>query len=424
MTTKWGSNQEYNTVEEIKATNTNIEPPQDEYRKFHFVIPNYLTVPTQTQRFEFAIQAWTQVRDQQTHNPIIDQTTGDYLYDWQTISKYFVDVVIRQDLSDMMFSSVTKTMEWDGIVHDYYRYEIHNVPVILSEYLSDSNNNGVLNRSDNLTYNNFEISVLQKLVNTLYLADKRMLTDSINIKFCDTYGSLNNLKYNHPDYIVRSRFNTPFDQRKPTTIIFKPEDLYNPLDDIYLSEVSMFIINGPANDTINPEFAPFNTTPLPQYLNYIAKRFPEGSWHFIPPKRGQYVQVVDELDLNGREKILVYTGSEWKDVQEYQIPLQIYARIEIAKNSTTSSEKLIESVQTALISYFTPKMGIQKTLDRSEIIGVIRDVKDVVYCDLIEPETDIKYTYDIKDLTQEELIDYTPQYTGFNEQTIKIEVIE
>lgn len=429
MITKWGDTfDEYNQLESDEDMSNKVtKNPNDltelTYTHFTFEIPNYLDVPEGLQRFEFIIEAYAILRDPDTHEPILDPDNPEssYTYTWQPLAQYFTDVIIRQDLSQYMKSSVTKTKEWDGQVHDYYKYDIHNVPVILSDYLDDGVGGGILNRPDNQTYPNFEVTALQNLLLNVAMQEKKMLTDFISIKFPDTYGVLNNLKYNDINYIVNSRYQTPFEVKRPSDIIFDPTLIYATKEDVIASmsttAITRFIVN-----SVVPGY---ETNQLSSYINYIAEYFPgsPGIWHLIPPSRGMYVKVLDELDSGGEKTILAYTGNEWKDVQSFQIPLIISAKVEINSKSTMSSEKIIENIKTNLIDYFTPKMGIQKNLDRSEILTIIRNTTSVNYAELIEPEIDIRFNYDIKDLTQEQLIDYTPQYVGFNEQTIKIEVI-
>jgi hypothetical protein len=78
-----------------------------------------------------------------------------------------------------------------------------------------------------------------------------------------------------------------------------------------------------------------------------------------------------------------------------------------------SSATLKSNVRYALVDHFSPYMGIHKQLDRSEIVTVVRQVPGVIYCEVRKPSVDLRFDYDIKDLTQVQLLDYTPQYIGF-----------
>lgn len=423
MITKWDDHKEY---EEIYAKYTE-ENEDKKYEYFEFEISNYLDVPSETQRFEFIIEGLAIRRDNQgriidEHGNVINPSEQDIednpeqFITWQPISKYFTDVLIRKDLTEVMSSTITKENYWDGEWHDYYKWYIHNVPTILSKYLDDGDGGGVLNRADNQQNQNFEITVVQSLLRNLELGDRRMLTDFVNIKFPDTYGTLNNLKYNPIKDIVRSRFKTPFKMEHPDNIIWNPKyDEYSSSSGMQISQ--KYIVNGPV-----PNYEAANKN-LSSYINFIAEHYDGIGWYLIKPFKGMYVRVQDELDNAGDEKIIVFDGDKWIDAQQFKIPLNIDLKIELDKHSTMSDSQAKDMVINALLDHFSPHMGIHKHLDRSEIVTVVRKIPGIVFCELKQPEVDIVFDYDIKDLTQYQLLDYTPQYVGFNEHTIEVEVI-
>jgi len=417
MITKWDTNQQYDQI----LSYPTVISGDTGYQYFEFQIPNYQDIPSETQRYEFIIEAKAIRRD--SSGNIID--VNGNIYDpmpsdieitddpeqfiaWQPLSKYYCDIIVRKDLSDVMMSSITKTDTWDNVVHDMsYKYTVHNVPVILSNYLDDGDNGGIINRSDNSIYPNFEVTVMQALITNLELDDKRMLTDYINIKFPDTYGRLNNLKYNPVDYTIRSRFKTPFNWEEPDDIIWN--QVYHGTSSSssdYAPASSKYIVNGPVP---NYEMAGKN---LSSYINYIATYYENAGWYLTKPKRETYVRIEDELDSSGDQKIIVYDGHKWKDVQSFKIPLLIDLKIEIDPNTTTNGDELKHIIKDELIDHFSPYMGVHKNLDRSEIVTVVRQIPGVQYCEVRKPEVDIKFNYDIQDLTQKELLDYTPQYIG------------
>ena len=429
MITKWGDLQEYDADLE-----TVIVDGQTQYY-FYFEIPNYLDVPTEVQRFEFYIDGYGFLRDAQGFfinvqgqrlvddhgNPITDPTLA--VEGWMQLSKNYTDVLVRKDLSDVMFSTVTKTSYWDGEYHlGEIRYDIHNTPTILSSYLDDGQGGGVLNRVDNQQYPNFETTVMQGLIGSLNMIGTRMLTDSINIKFPDTYGTLNNLKYNPVDDIVESRFHTPFRWESPNGIIFVVPDGGSSSSSSEPSGTK-YIVNGEV-----PGYSP--TYELASYINSIAELYVgagshgEDIWYLTPPTRGMYVKVKDELDENGDEKIVVYSGSEWIDAQSFSIPLKLVLKVEIDPTVNVSGSAIKDTIKQTLVDHFSPYMGTQKSLDRSEINQVVRDISGVIYCEVLKPEVDIKFLYDINhDLTQQQLIDYTPQYMGFTIDSIEVDII-
>jgi hypothetical protein len=196
---------------------------------------------------------------------------------------------------------------------------------------------------------------------------------------------------------VQSISNTPFTNN---TII--PEDL------------SEYVVDG-----IVPGYEDIR---LSEYINSIAK-YVDGSWLLYYPPTETYIKVADEFDSHHDEKVYSFDGNEWIDVQQFTIPISIHAKIRIARTANMSYTALVNTIKDSLIEHFTPKMGMDRPLDRSEIIQIIREVDYVTYCELVTPELNIRFNYDIKDLTQKQLLDYTPQYVGFTEDSIDIEII-
>ena len=301
---------------------------------------------------------------------------------------------------------------------------IHNVPVILKKYYDDTIEKEQNEESKDSTgvTNNFELTVMQELIQNMHFNDRKMLTDFINVKFSDTYGPMYNLRYNKAEYYVESRYdNTPWwdptTQKKPDVIV--NQDYIKPASNA--SNIT-FIVNNHI-DTDDIIFGD-NTKDLQlnDYIGYIALRIVSGDetsgyqyrYQLIEPSRGMFIKVKDELDVDGYMKTLVWTGRVWKDVSEYTIPLEMKLKVEVdEKVVSKSDEALTTEIINALTTYFKDKIGIQKNIDRSEIIKVCRSINGVVYAELLTPEFDIRFDYEVKDLTQRQLIDYTPQYIGF-----------
>ena len=431
MITKWDTNAEYeqSTVTVDHDTQYGLS---GKFSDFTFEIPNYLDIPYGVQRFEFQIDGYGLLRNNEGQfidedGLVITETDEDGnvvgVEGWIPYSKHYVDITIRQDLSDVMYSTVTKTNTWDGIVHsDSIRYDIHNVPVIYSNYLNDGTGNGVLEyEADQNIYPNFEFVVLQSLIGNLNISSSRMLTDSINVKFPDTRGTLNNLKYNPVDYTVNSRFKTPFKFQVPDDITFVNDGLTDPITPPETGTVR-YIVNG--------TIPGYENLDVSTHINYIAELYRnsgEGGadvWYLTKPERGMYVLVEDELDDNEDSTILAFDGNKWIDVQSFSIPLKVKVKVEIDKYSTTSKGRLIELVKSTIVDGLSPYMGIQKEIDRSEIVTMVRSLSQVNYCEVSEPAIDIRFKYDIRtDLSQEQLIDYTPQYIGITTDDIEVEII-
>lgn len=457
MTTKWDKfnvyddSVEYGYKEVVDkediGTTTGDEPAfKNKYRSFSWRLDNYADVPEGIQRFEFRVEAYCPNRDSEGNIygidglPVYynvngtgrwDENKGDMpiQFKWVVINTYYCDVIVRRNLDNYMSSAITHTTEPNG---DEI-YKVHNVPVVLKDYYDNIIESDV----NEVSGSNFELNVMQKLIKGFDLSDTRMMTDFVNIKMADTYGPMVNLRYNKPDYIVESRYRTPwrdeYDEIVKRAGDNNPEyyftndfevGVHNGNDELdftkeyYFNKTStgiFYIINGPLNDEAHRNKA------LSEYFGHIALRIPtkNGSqvtytWYVYEPDVGTYARVKDELDNEGYHKTIVWTGKEWKDVTEYQIPLQLKLKIEVDETKSSKSDSAIkEEIIDTLGQYFSNKMGIQKPLDRSEVIRVCRSIDGVVYAELLSPEVDIRFNYVMQDLTQKQLLDFTPSYIGF-----------
>lgn len=469
MTTKWGKFDVYQPTSTYgyKVNKTTEEEDDNHvkttYISFGWKIDNYADVPDGTQRFEFTIQALTPKRNSSGEIIGIDGSviidSNDQIrsgaentpiqFVWTTVNTYYCDIIIRRNLDNFMSSSLT--------TDDNLNYRIHNVPAIFQDYY-----NNIVNSEDNTQdSNNFELHVMQKLVSNLNLSDSRMLTDFVNIKFADTYGSLINLRYNKPDYIVESRYwHTPWwngskQVQDKTDMNAEYEASYSKPESERTTESDSFpdIMKWPAtpeypDGTTNEYYIdpaativyyivngviPEEKRPLSEYIGHIALRVPhrqaEGkytwTYNLYEPDVGTYVRVKDELDADGYYKTVVWTGKQWKDVTEYKIPLHIKLKVEVDTDKVSKNDEAItEEIIDTLTQYYqeSGKMGLQRNLDKSEIIRVCRSVEGVIYAELLDPAIDIRFNYEMKDLTQKQLLDFTPQYVGFrgkssNEET-------
>lgn len=459
MTTKWGTFSVYDSNTNNDVIDTNIQIKKVDgvdvksmvktYKSFSFTLGDYTMVPDGKQRFEFRIECMAPKLDSEGNVlGYIEDELGNVIRDdvilvtsngqvnpqlsheqiqrayvtmtWQDLSNYYCDVTVRRDMSDCMQSSITADSLVNGIDAGYGEnvYHVHNVPTIYQEYYNDV----VSRTSDESGTSNFEMVVMQKLIENLNFDNLKMLTDFINIKFADTYGVLSNLKYNPPSYIVESRYtHTPWWTNAQDNQGFPSGAIENPdyVEPTSIAENIYYIVNGKIDG---------NYDPLNQYMGYIARRdvtviydsenpdiaVPEYTYQLIEPTLGMVVKIKDELDSSGAIQTCIWNGRLWKTIDDYTIPLKLKIKVEVDETVTGKSDKAIqESVIQTLSEYFQDKMGLQKNLDRSDIIRVCRSVDGVVYAELIEPEFDIRFNYEVGDLTQKELLDFTPQYVGF-----------
>ena len=419
LSPKWGEDVELAMTPVLASEGVDVGDAVilDLYESFTYEFDDYQDVPTGLQRFQFTIEGYVSVKDSENNQIYVTAenaaeypsfTIGDPVFQWETLERYYSDVIIRQELEDIMMSSLSYTRFKDDVCVDA-TWVVHNVPVILKSYLDEGDGiHGVMNRDNQ---RNFEQIAIQKLLNNVEINTRRMLTDYINVKFCDTIGTMNNLKYNTVNYEIASRFVTPFGTTGSGVGDF---------DDT--SSSSGLLVDVGTKYIVNNEVPGYEDTDIREYINFIARYTDSGDWELIQPIRNTYARILDETS-GGRNRVLIFNGTEWIDSETLQIPIQLYARIKKSPISTLSNAALVQACKTALMEYFMNLFGIHKVLDRSEIISVMRAVSGVEYVDLIDPSVDIVFDYDLQDLTEEELLDYTPQYTGFVEDSISIDVI-
>lgn len=140
------------------------------------------------------------------------------------------------------------------------------------------------------------------------------------------------------------------------------------------------------------------------------------------------IKVKDELDTEGYMQTCVWNGRNWVDVEKYTIPLHVKIKVEVDEDKVAKSDDALKEEIIKVLSEFyndSTKMGLQKMLDRSEIVRVCRSIEGVQYVEVLDPEFDIKFDYNLisnlvdgsGNLTQKELLVFTPQYVGFRTVT-------
>ena len=476
MTTKWGDFDDYtelspgykeivSDVEIEKDNDTGLDMASKTYQSFVFMIPSYKDVPQGKQRFEFQILCYAPKTDADgyiycKHNCNIIRAIdpqGNYydaegadvtdpvVMEWKIMKTYYSDVIITQDLSDYMQSSITVDNYYKGIAqykfsrtgktftsYDYTQeqiesmledgsivpvdvYHVHEVPSIYQMYYND-----VMNKKNS----DFELTVLQKLLENINFSSARMMTDFTNVKFADTYGSMKNLMYNTPLYVVESRYNhTPWWRAQQGTSSF-PENVNTRENPEYEPPK---ILETPIYYIANGKIDSMGSTPVAEYLGYIVLRIPtmEGTgvrytYTLITPNVGDCIKIKDELDYDGNMQTCYWTGHEWMPVEQYSIPMKLELKVQVDEDKvSTSDDALKEQIVDVLSKYYndSTKMGLQRPIDRSEITRVCRSIDGVQYVEVLNPQFDIKFDYEVNDLTQEQLLGFTPQYTGFRTLT-------
>ena len=281
------------------------------------------------------------------------------------LSQYSNRFIFRKDLEDFTISNV---------VMDSTSYIVYDIPTIKKSYY------------DSIDQRVFETQVLQTLLTTLTFKDYRMLTDFVNFKFANTSGILNNMQLNS------TSLDDVIDILSTPPLILENEDRF-------------IVLNG--------------TGIWENRDNEIATYLFDGTtevWVFTEPSTEQMIYVQNQ-DLK-----YIYGDFGWI-VPSYNIPLNISLDVFVLDNYTGSISNLIQSIKEELLDSFSTRFGINTNIYRSEIIDVVQSVEGVKHCRLLRPESSIFFNFNIDNFSQEELLQYSPEYVYFTEDTITVRIV-
>lgn len=310
--------------------------------------------------FIYTFDPYTNIpKGEQTYEFTIKDPSGN------EVALYSNKTTFRADLSTFMRSNIAFSAP-DTIIYD--------VPVIEKTYY------------DSIDKKAFELQVLQQLISTTNLSDHRMLTDFSNIKFTNTFGVLNTMALNQPTI-------------SDVIDIVSSEPLICSVGDRYIIDPY------PINDA--------------EYQDNIIRCTDSTSMTFAyeKPVADSIVYVTDE-DTN-----YIYSVRGWIPLPLYQIPLEI--EIEVFRESTFSGTlaSLQDTIKTTIINAFSDRFGTGAQIYRSELIEVVQDIEGVSHCSLRKPETSIFFNFELKELTETQLLEYGPEYVYFNEDNITVRMV-
>lgn len=329
------------TIQTSGSTKTMINDSTGHF--FYYIFDPYTDIPEGEQTFEFVIR---------------DPSNAE-------VALYSNKVTFRDDLSTFMRSNVDISDGTNIIVFD--------VPVIEKEYY------------DSIDKRAFELQVMQTLINTADLSDRRMLTDFSNIKFTNTYGILSTMLLNQPTVssVIDIVETLPSSASVGDRYVYAPVSRDDPYQD--------FIIR--CTDSTNSIF--------------IYDEAPVDTIAYVESKGENYI----------------YSESGWIPLPVYSIPLEI--EIEVARSQTFSGTlaSLQNTVKTTIINAFSDRFGTASEIYRSEIIDVVQGIDGVSHCSLKKPETSIFFNFQLKDLTEDQLLRYGPEYIYFTEDSIIVKVV-
>jgi len=289
----------------------------------------------------------------------------------ETFARYENEFVFRQSLDDFMISNLTANDATSPT-----QIVIYDVPVIQAEYY------------DSIDQGNFELVVLQNMLATMEFENYRMLTDFTNVKFAHTTGVMSGMQRNT---VSKS-----------------------PVIDIGLKDVPVAPSRGDRYIVSGLEGGAWEGQ-----QNNIAECTDATAvtWIFIEPVTDDIVYVTNK----GLKYI--YTGRGGWVAPIYEIPLQIEMEVHRDPLYPDSAVKLSNDIKDALLEEFSERFGVNATIYRSEIIDVVQEVEGVDHVHLLKPESNIFFEFDpYKDFTQQELLEYGPEYIFFTEDDISIAI--
>lgn len=298
----------------------------------------------------------------------IDLEFTIYKDDGDPIATYSSSVTFRKSLDNFMLSNVYIDTTSNITT-------IFDIPVIEKEYY------------DSIVKKDFELEILQTMMNLMDFKSYRMLTDFINLKFTNTVGTMTNMNY-------------------------------NPVTKINVKDIGT--LTPPLNPLINDRYI-IGFTESGEWANKYGKiaqcidTTGVNIWYYYTPVTDDIVYVTE------KQKKYIYNGNKWV-VPEYQIPLTI--EIEVFKDTSYygSDIQLSNVVKDTLLDTYSSRFGPNTTLYKSEIIKTVQEIEGVRNCNLIQPATNIFFEYDIDTLTEDELMEYSPEYVYFTEDSIIVRV--
>jgi hypothetical protein len=280
-----------------------------------------------------------------------------------SIGRFENILTLRQSLEDLTRSNV---------VSDSTGVTVYDIPTVQKEYY------------DSINKREFESEVLQTLLSTMTFADYKMMTDFINLKFANTTGYLQNMQLNPVN-------------RLPVTSILSVPPVSPSLGDRYIVSNGTGVWLGHDEEIAECTDATSIT------------------WTFTVPN-------TDDFILVSSEGLKYIFGDNGWVVPTYNIPLQLTLDVFKLSTYTDSIAALAELIRETLVTDFSDRFGINKPIYSSEIIETVQNVAGVEHCRLLTPESSVFFDFDINDFTQQQLLEYGPEYVYFTEDSISIRI--
>ena len=318
-----------------------------------------------------------------TNTPALTSGEGTegYYYKVSAAGSTTLDGISSWEVDDwVVFTDETWTNDPGGI------YRVFDVPLIRKDYYDD------------IDKNSFILNFYDKVL-TFDTTSYRMVTDFVNLKFANTTGMNDNMKFNKPT--------------KNSVILINPtlDDIITPTDgDRYIVTGDQYSYSGGNNPWFG---SPWNQEPG-FIAEYVALSF---QWVFTKLDINDVIVITS---LSNQK--YVYNGTQMV-LPIFSIPCQINLTVWKDTKQSYSSQTIVQNVKDALINNFYRLFGFERNIYLSQIMNTVQSVPGVLYCKITDPQFDIFYNFDYQhDLTQEQLLAFSPQLVSFDTTTINVEV--
>lgn len=283
------------------------------------------------------------------------------------VATYSGQVTFRKSLSNFMRSNA---------VVDGTNIIVYDIPVIEKEYY------------DGINKEDFELQILQNIISSMDLSEYKMLTDFSNIKFTNTVGIMENMLLNQPTISdVIDIVETP----PPTASI----------GDRYIL-VGADCANDPLTGTI---------------IQCIDSSAYPVVYLFDEPTADAIAYVINKGEN------YIFSDNGWIQLPLYTIPLVIEIEVFRSLSYSGTVSSLINTVRETIYETFKDRFGSNATIYRSEIINTVQQIDGVSHCRLKKPETSIFFNFELKELTEDQLLEYGPEYVYFTQDSITVRVV-
>jgi len=286
---------------------------------------------------------------------------------------YYYDPTLTEINVSFVDSTITKTLDQFMSSYVVYLgetlYSIYDVPVILKRYY------------DNINKSKFNFYVLSKVID-FDVTKYRMLTDFCNLKFSNTTGTMTNMTLNPVT--------------KNPVLLTNPSTLPDPPDGTRYAVCS--------------DDNPWNRE---GGFVAIATSYNTSGWIF------EELVVNDYFYVTRDDNKVLFNGSEFiEPIQTIPIQLEILVWVDIDCHGTDSF--LVETIKNSLVNNMFKKFGYQKNILISEITRIVKSVDGVSNCKVLKPKHDIIFNYEVSDLTESQLMVFTPDLIYFDTNSITI----